>query len=102
MVKKLENHTKTFSGDLVDYLFLPTESEIYQNKIRIQAINEAIKKLYQTDYFEDIQMLIENEVLKISVIENPIIQTITINGIKNKSILDKINWNKFKKKFITK
>ena len=61
------------------------------NDLNVNDLNEAIKKLYQTDYFEDIQMLIENEVLKISVIENPIIQTITINGIKNKSILDKIN-----------
>mgnify|MGYP001240812553 FL=1 len=67
-------------------------SELDINKdLNVNDLNEAIKKLYQTDYFEDIKMLIENGVLKISVLENPIIQTITINGIKNKSILDKIN-----------
>ncbi len=61
------------------------------NDLNVNDLNEATKKLYQTDYFEDIKMLIDNEVLKISVIENPIIQTITVNGIKNRSILEKIN-----------
>ena len=32
-----------------------------------------------------------DKVLKINVVENPIIQSISINGIKNKSILDKLN-----------
>ena len=53
-------------------------------------LNESIKKLYKTNYFKDIKMNSENKVLNISIIENPIIQSIKINGIKNKSILDEI------------
>ena len=32
------------------------------NDLNVNDLNEAIKKLYQTDYFEDIKMLIDNEV----------------------------------------
>ncbi|MBD1158118.1 outer membrane protein assembly factor BamA [Pelagibacterales bacterium SAG-MED17] len=50
-------------------------------------LNSAIKKLYETDYFKDIEILILKDKLEIKIIENPIIQTISINGIKNKSII---------------
>ena len=67
-------------------------SELQIDKdINFNDLNLSIKKLYQTDYFENIKMTIEDQILKITVVENPIIQTITINGIKNKSLLDKLN-----------
>ena len=67
-------------------------SELQIDKdINLNDLNLSIKKLYQTDYFEDIKMKIEDKVLKINVVENPIIQSISINGIKNKSILNKLN-----------
>ena len=61
------------------------------NELNINDLNIAIKKLYETDYFEDIKIVIEEEILKISVVENPIIQSISINGIKNKSLLNELN-----------
>ena len=53
-------------------------------------LNSAIKKLYETDYFKDIEILIINDKLEIKVQENPIIQTISIKGIKNKSIVKQL------------
>ena len=50
-------------------------------------LNIAIKKLYETDYFKNIEIVITNKKLEIKIIENPIIQTIKINGIKNKRII---------------
>ena len=50
-------------------------------------LNLAIKKLYETDYFKDIKIVIQKDKLEIKIVENPIIQTISINGIKNKSII---------------
>ena len=50
-------------------------------------LNLAIKKLYETDYFKEIEIVILKDKLEIKIIENPIIQTISINGIKNKSII---------------
>ena len=55
-----------------------------------QDLNLAIKKLYETDYFKEIEMVIIKDKLEIKVIENPIIQTISIKGIKNKSIIKQL------------
>ena len=53
-------------------------------------MNLAIKNLYETDYFEDIEIVINKDKLEIKVKENPIIQTISIKGIKNKSIVKQL------------
>ena len=50
-------------------------------------INNTFKSLFQTDYFKDLKINFDSGNLKISVIENPIIQEIKIIGINNKSIL---------------
>ena len=52
-------------------------------------LNNAIKKLYKTNYFKDIKFSTKQSVIKISIIENPIIQSIKINGVKNKAVLNK-------------
>ena len=59
--------------------------------IEDEDLNIAIKKLYKTDYFKDIKIFKNNDILEISIIENPIIQSIKIDGIKNKSILKSIS-----------
>ena len=53
-------------------------------------LNQAIKKLYKTNYFKDIKFISNANELIIEIIENPIIQTIEIKGIKNKSILKQL------------
>ena len=53
-------------------------------------LNLSIKKLYKTDYFKDVKINILNDILEIKVKENPIIQSILINGIKNKSTLNDV------------
>ena len=61
-----------------------------------QELNKAIKKLYKTNYFSDIKILPQGDFIKIEVSENPIIQSIKIDGIKNKDILKQLY--KFTKK----
>ncbi len=70
-------------------VILFSELEIDKN-IKANDLNVAIKKLYKTNYFENVKMTFEGVTLKITVVENPIIQSITINGIKNKTILNKL------------
>ena len=53
-------------------------------------LNNAFKKLFETDYFEDIKISFNNSILTIHVVENPLIQSVIINGIKNKSILKQL------------
>ena len=63
--------------------------EINKN-LEINDLNLAIKKLYDTNYFKNIEIMSSNGKLEILIVENPIIQTISINGIKNKSILKQL------------
>ena len=55
--------------------------------LTINDLNLSIKKLYKTNYFKDIKITPKNNILKIKIIENPIIQSIKISGIKNKNTL---------------
>jgi len=60
-------------------------SEIKDNKsLDENSINEILKKLYNSGFFKDVTVKIENNNLVISVLENPIIQTVFIEGIKRK------------------
>ena len=51
-------------------------------------LNKSFKNLYETNFFQDIKFNTENNVLYISVVENPIIEEIVFNGIKKSSLVD--------------
>ena len=53
-------------------------------------INNLTKKIYDTDFFADVKISFNQDVLTINVIENPIVNFFYINGIKD-SDLDQIN-----------
>ena len=53
-------------------------------------LNSVLKKLYNTNFFSNINLSIENSIMKINVIENPIIENIEISGVKNKNFLKSI------------
>ena len=55
------------------------------------SINSILKKLYQTGFFKDVVVKFENEKLIINVVENPIIQTVFVNGIKRKKTKEGIS-----------
>ena len=54
-------------------------------------INNLLKNLYETNFFKNLEIKLNNNILKISVIENPIISEIKIKGIKAKRIKEGIN-----------
>ena len=58
---------------------LPNNQSLDEN-----SINTVLKKLYNSGYFKDVLIKVENKILVIDVIENPIIQTVFIEGIKRK------------------
>ena len=61
------------------------------DKINENDLNEALKKLYYTDYFKQVEIFLDNQIVTINVTENPIIQNIKIEGIGRDSIYKKIN-----------
>ena len=60
------------------------------DEISVTILNEAIKRLYDTNYFKDVKISTIANKIQIKVDENPIIQTITINGVKNKELKKKL------------
>ena len=64
-------------------------SEIPENKsLDENSTNKILKKLYKSGFFKNINIKIENNNLIINVLENPIIQTVFIEGIKRKKTVD--------------
>ena len=61
-----------------------------KNDINLSDLNESIKNLYKTNYFKDIKISTDEKTIKIEIVENSIIQSIEINGVKNKSMLRKL------------
>ena len=49
-----------------------------------KEVNELIKKLYDTDFFANIEVAVNAGILKINVEENPIISNLVFNGVKAK------------------
>ena len=49
-------------------------------------LNEILKNLYETNFFENVKVEIDNYNLLITVKENRIIQEVIINGVKNKTL----------------
>ena len=56
-------------------------------------INNILNRVYSTGFFEDVVVSFNDNVLVIKVIENPIIQNITYDGIKAQKIKDVITKN---------
>ena len=50
--------------------------------------NNFIKNLYETDFFKKVNIKFKNNILTFNVVENPIIQSIQINGIKSSKYSD--------------
>ena len=67
-------------------------SEIEVNSdLSVNQLNDVVKKLYSTNFFNNVELIVEKNILYISVIENPLIQTLTFEGVKNKRIIKLLN-----------
>ena len=53
-------------------------------------LNKSLKNLYETNFFDDVKLSFENQILLITVKELPVIQEIIINGIKRKATVKEI------------
>ena len=68
-------------------LFISVDIKDEINEVKL---NNILKDLYDTDFFKDISVKFDNQILSINVIENPIIENISYIGIKSNRILELI------------
>ncbi len=73
------------------------ETIIVLGKIEIDTeynddkLNNTLKDLYESNFFQDVSLNFDNGNLLINVVENYIIEDIEITGMKNKSFLEKLS-----------
>jgi len=65
---------------------IPIEEDLDEN-----SINLILKNLYDTGFFSNVNIKLENSSLIIEVMENPIIQSVLIKGIKRNKTVELIN-----------
>ena len=84
-IKKIEiNGNKRISDESI-IIF----SDLKINQVVTKSeLDIAIKSLYKTNFFENISFSLENQILKILVRENPIIDNFDITGIKKQSLVE--------------
>ena len=73
--KRISNETiKLFSG----------VNEFKDKSLTENDLNLLLKQLYETNFFQNVNINLKNNILTINVIENPLIQNVKFEGIKNK------------------
>ena len=60
------------------------------DNLNAEDLNLILKKLYKTNFFEDVQLFFEDSLLRIKVNENPVIQNLLLTGIENKNLKKKL------------
>jgi len=58
------------------------------DEINDVRLNNILKDLYETNFFKDISLKFDNQILLINVEENPIIENIYYKGVKSKNIIE--------------
>ena len=49
-------------------------------------LNQILKDIYDTNFFEDVKVSLENNILSIIVKENPVVENVSIKGLKSKTL----------------
>ncbi len=90
------------NGEIIDDIVVKNNNRISKQTIitygkielnknyTLKDINQVFRNLYQTDFFENLKIDIVGSQLVINVTENKIIQNVTVEGVKSKSIKNKI------------
>ena len=75
-----------------DTIIMFSEIKI-NNNLDTKELNKILKKLYQTNFFENVTVSFINNILEINVKENPIIEKLIYDGVKSKNIKELISKN---------
>ena len=85
---EIEGNNRISNSNIILFGKIELNEDYDNNKI-----NRTLKNLYETEFFEKINIGVKNNILIIKVIENPIVQSIEITGVKNKTVLELLRDN---------
>ncbi len=88
------NKIEIFGNERIsnETIILFSKVKLNQN-LEQNDLNKVLKNLYETDFFKNVSVKIENDSLIINVQEEAIIQNIEFNGIKNKTTKQEVTEN---------
>ena len=78
---KISGNERISSETIKIFTTVDINDDVNENKI-----NYILKELYETGFFKNVNVIFENNILKIEVTENPIIQEVKYEGIKAQKI----------------
>ena len=84
---------KSFAQNFIDIEVSGNEritAETINTDINEDNLNKILKNLFDTNFFSDVSLEIKDKILLINVVEQPLIQSVNINGIKAKRIIKSI------------
>ena len=87
IIKKIEINGNDRVSDETIKMFSSVD---VNQKLSSSDINNILKLIYDSNFFKDVSVKFDNNILSINVVENPIIQEINYEGIKSKRINDLI------------
>ena len=61
-----------------------------EDDLTTDDLNTILKNLYETNFFKNVSVELKNNILSITILENPIIETINYNGIKSNKLIDQL------------
>ena len=82
---KLENNIRVSKESIISFGNIKLGTDYSESDV-----NQILLDLYETNFFSDIKLKIEDNILIISVNEKKIIQTVLIEGVKSKENTEKI------------
>ena len=90
IIKKIEiSGNERISSETIKMF---TKTNIGEN-IDDKDVNEILKRIYESTFFEDVKVSIKENTLKIVVLENPLVENVQIKGPKAKKIVEELKKN---------
>ena len=63
------------------------------DEVNNKKLNEIVNNLYDTNFFDNVSTIFENQILQIEILESPIIDNVIFKGIKSKTLKSTITKN---------
>ena len=89
---KVNNNKRITKETIITYGAIELNKDYNQNEL-----NRIIKDLYDTNFFKKISLNVDDQTLVLNVVENKIIQSVKVEGVKSNKIKEAILKNLFSK-----
>ena len=79
---KVDGNKRVSSETIKVFTEIKINSDLNSNQL-----NDVLKKIYSTNFFSNVEINVDKNILYISVVENPVIQTLIFEGVENKRLI---------------